>query len=162
MTNNVGKADMVKLLDKIDNMSPDYVNTVSEEIFQKQPFFLTVLLGYRFDVSPEELDEIMKMYFLVWEYFRKNPKVGLKKITERDFEAAQRRHIQMLKYSQGESARSREQLYSDNWDNVQGKALVAMIILRIHERPVLASMDEDKRGIVLIGIKSFIECFEAL
>ncbi len=37
-----------------------------------------------------------------------------------------------------------------------------MIVFRIRERPVLVKMDKEKCGTILVGIKSFIECFEAL
>lgn len=155
-------SDLVGLLAKIDSIGPEYVNTISDEIYEKQPFFLTVLLGYRFDVSAEELDEIMKIYFLMWEYFKKNGNVLVKQVTEKDFEAAQRRHIRMLKYAEGEPVISRQQIYSDNWDNVRTKGLMAVIFLRIKERPVLATMDAEKKAMVLVGIKCFIECFDEL
>jgi len=154
--------EMASLMIKIDNIGPDYVKAVSAEMFQYQPFFLTVLLGYRTDVSLEELEDIMKIYFLIWEYFGKNPGVRAKEITEKDFEAAQLRHINMLKYAEGESLSSRIELYLHNWDYVNSKSLVAMIVFRIRERPSLAKMDKEKCGIILTGIKSFIECFEAL
>lgn len=153
-------SDMAALMNKIDNIGPEYVNAVSSEMFQYQPFFLSVLLGYRTDVSLEELEEIMKIYFLIWEYFGKNPGVRVKQITKKDFEAAQLRHIKMLKYAEGESPSSRIELYLKNWNNVKSKSLVAMIVFRIRERPLFAKMDKETCGIILIGIKSFIECFE--
>jgi hypothetical protein len=50
--------ELAALITKIDDIDANYVNVVSEEIFKQQPFFLTVLLGYRFNVLPEELEEI--------------------------------------------------------------------------------------------------------
>lgn len=157
-----GMSEIVALMNKIDNIGPEYVNTVSAEMFQYQPFFVTVLVGYRTDVSLDELEEMMKIYFLIWEYFGKNPGVRVTQITEKNFEAVQLRHIKMLKDAQGGLPDARRELYANDWDYVKSKSLAAMIVLRIRERPVLAKMDKEKRGIILVGIKSFIECFEAL
>lgn len=93
-------AESIKRIDQIDS---DYVNSISDEIFRCQPFFLTVLLGHRIDVSMEELEEIMKIYFLVWEFFRLKPKVQTIKVTESNFNKILNRNIKMLKYSEGES-----------------------------------------------------------
>jgi hypothetical protein len=57
---------VAELVNKIDAIDADYVNKISDEIFHMQPFFLTVLLGYRFDTTPIELEEIMRIFFLIW------------------------------------------------------------------------------------------------
>ena len=70
---NSETSELAGLIRKIDTLDAQYVNRICEEIFKHQPFFLTVLLGYRADVSPQELEEIMKIYFLIWEENPKNP-----------------------------------------------------------------------------------------
>jgi hypothetical protein len=155
-------AEMHELLRKLDCIGPEYVNTISAEIYDRQPFFLTVLLGYRFDVLPEELDEIMRIYFLIWEYFKKDPNIQKKKVGEENFNIIQRRHIQMFKYAGGESEDAKLLLYSDDWNSLRSKALVAAIIFQFTERPVLTKMNVERKAIILVGIKSFIECFEGL
>jgi hypothetical protein len=79
---------------------------VPDEIFRRQPFFLTVLLGYRLDVSSEELEEIMKIFFLIWEYFRPNQQVQSKKVKQKQFEKIMNRNLQMLKYMEGKIKRA--------------------------------------------------------
>ncbi|MFY9152976.1 MAG: hypothetical protein WAO52_13235 [Prolixibacteraceae bacterium] len=78
--NNFEETDqLVELIKRIDHIDAQYADTVSDEIFQRQPFFLSVLLGYQFDISKEEMEEIIKVYFLIWEYFRSNPNVQKKR-----------------------------------------------------------------------------------
>ena len=159
--------DEVKILagtiNKIDRMDEDYMNAVSDEIFALQPFFLTVLLGYSYDVSPEELEEIMKIYFLVWEYFRSNPNVRNRQVTESFFSKIQQKNIEMLKYSDGEPEENeRLEIYSYDLQNIKSKSLLAAIFFRFNERTILVNMDTNKKGAVLIGIKSFVECFEKI
>lgn len=151
-------AESIKKIDQIDS---EYVNSISDEIFKLQPFFLTVLLGHRQDISMEELEEIMKIYFLVWEYFRLKPNVQKKQVTESFFNKIQKRNFEMLKYSEGESTENEKlEIYSSDLQNLKSKSLLSAIFFRFNDRPTLRNMDIEKRGIILIGIKSFIECFE--
>lgn len=154
---------MAEAIKKIDHIDADYVNTVSDEIYKIQPFFLSVLLGYQYDVSMEELEEIMKIYFLVWEYFRLHPNIQKSQVTEADFSKIQKQNIEMLKYSEGEpSENDKLSLYATDLQHQKSKSLLTAVFFRFNERPILLKMDIEKRGAILIGIKSFIECFEKL
>jgi len=155
--------ELARLLTKIDNIGVEYFNEISDEIFKQQPFFLTVLLGYRLDTSTEELEEIMKIYFLIWEYFRQTKNVHTKKVTEAYFETIQNRNIHMLQYVEGEPEQNdRLKIYTSNLQNLKSKALLTAVLFRYNNRPVLSKMDEKKKGIILVGIKTFIECFETI
>lgn len=155
--------DLANVQIKIDNIDAAYVNLISDEIFQMQPFFLKVLLGYRLDITPMELEEIMKTYFLIWEYFRTNKKVQTKKVTEEHFETIQDKNIAMLQYADGElDDFDKMKIYSSDLSNLKSKALFTAVLYRFNERPVLLKIDEGKRAIILIGIKSFIESFETI
>ncbi len=155
--------ELAELLSKIDRIDSEYVKTISAEIFKQQPFFLAILMGYSLDVSPEELEEIMKIYFLIWEYFKSKNKVLNKKVTETYFEKIHSRNIKMLKYVEGEhTQQDKTNIYSDDLQNLESKALLTSILLRYNNRPVLIKMDETSKGIILLGIKSFIECFETI
>lgn len=154
---------LAALLAKVDNLNEETVHRLSDEMFQSQPFFLAVLLGYRLDVTPEELEEIMKIYFLIWEYFKGDKNVLTKKITEDDFEKTQTRHIAMLKYTDGESDEEEiSNIYARDLDKIKSKSLLAAVLFRYNTRPALMRMDGQTKGIILFGIKGFIECFEAL
>lgn len=153
-------AESIKKLDQIDS---DYVNSISDEIFNCQPFFLTVLLGHRIDVSMEELEEIMKIYFLVWEYFRLKPNIQTKKVTESHFNKILKRNIKMLRYSEGESKESDKlEIFAYDLQNLKSKSLMTSVFFRFNERPALLNMDIQQKGSIMIGIKSFIECFETI
>ena len=129
------------ILRKIDNIDADYVNLISDEIFQYQPFFLSALLGLRLDVTPAELDEVMKIYF----------------------EMIQLRHIEMLRYMDDEfSQKEIGEITSSDLENVKSKVLLTAVLIRYDTRPVLMRMNDEMKGIVFIGVKSFIEYFEKL
>jgi hypothetical protein len=148
---------------KIDQIDADYVDSVSDEIYKLQPFYLTVLLGHRLDVSMEELEEIMKIYFLVWEYFRLKPNIQIKQVTESLYSKIQKKNLEMLKYSEGEfKDKDKSEVYSYDLQDLKSKSLFTAIMYRFNERRILLNMDVKKKGAIMIGIKSFIECFEML
>ncbi|OFX27565.1 MAG: hypothetical protein A2033_14870 [Bacteroidetes bacterium GWA2_31_9] len=137
-------AESIKKIDQIDS---NYVNSVSDEIFSCQPFFLTVLLGHRIDVSMGELEEIMKIYFLVWEYFRLKPNIQTKKVTEFNFNKILKRNIKMLKYSEGESKEiDKLEIFAYDLQNLKSKSLMTSVFFRFNERPTLLNMDIQKKS----------------
>lgn len=151
------------LIDRIDKIDAEYVNVISDEIFKQQPFVLTVLLGYKPDVTETELEELMKIFFLIWEYFKAKNKLPAKKITQESFEKIQKKNIQMLKYSEGEQNQAAKmEVYSCDLQNLKSNSLMTAIFYRFQNYPVLVKMDKEKKGIILIGVKSFIESFETI
>lgn len=153
-------ADYIK---RIDAMDAKYVDVASDEIFLKQPFFLSVLLGYRFDVSSLELEEIMKIYFMIWEYFKSSPGVQTTQVSEDFFERIQAKTIKLLSYLEVEtSQQKKERIISADLSSFRSKALITAVLFLYQSRPVLLQMKENVRAIVLINIRSFIECFESL
>lgn len=160
-TNDITK--VAELVIKLAQIDADYVNNAADEIFRYQPFYLTVLIGYRFNLSTEELEEIMKSYFLIWEYFKSNPNIKRKKVTEDQYNKIEDRHIEMLKYSEEEiDVNARDILYVQDIQNVKSKALLSAIFGDFNSKPVLLKMDIQTKFSIIIGIKCFIECFETI
>jgi len=152
-----------KLLKRIDSVDKQYVSSAFEELEQFQPFLLSLLLGYHLDLNTSELDEVIKVYLIVWEYFKDKRNIKERQLTEMQFEEAQKRNIDFFKYLDTE--RSKEDFInttSINLENIQSKALIAGILLRFDITPVLSNLKGDMKGIVIIGIKSLIECFEEI
>ncbi len=143
-------AESIKKIDQIDS---DYVSFISDEIYSRQPFFFSVLLGYRIDVTMEELEEIMKIYFLVWEYFRFKPNVQTIKVTESYFKKVLMKNIKMLKYSEGETKEiDKLDIFASDLQTLKSKSLMTSVFFRFNERPTLLKMDIQKKGSIIIGI----------
>lgn len=161
---DINETDEVgKLLKRIDSVDQQYISSAYEKLEQFQPFLLSLLLGYHLDLDTSELDEIIKVILIVWEYFKDKRNIKKRQITEMQFEEAQKRNIDFFKYLDTE--RSKEDFIkttSINLENIQSKALIAGILLRFDVTPVLSNFKGDLKGMVLIGIKSLIECFEEI
>jgi hypothetical protein len=151
------------LLKQCDTIESKEANLLYDEIYEEQPFLLSVLLGYRFDVSVFELEEIIKLYFLIWKYFKIIKPGKRPRITESDFTKIERRNIQMLTYADGETNETdKQEIYGADIQHIKSKALLTAILFRWNERPNLQQMNTAAKGTVLIGVKSFIDCFESV
>lgn len=162
-TNNDFKEaeDIAKMLLKIEKSNSLNLVELTQDIYAKQPFLLAVMHGYSLDMTDEEYQEIFLIHLLIWEYFKSKGKIPSKKITEQEFEKIQMRHIQMLKYTEGESNMADiAQIYADDLNKIQSKALFTAVLYSFDTRPSLNKIDPKMKGIVLIGVKTFIECFE--
>lgn len=95
-------ARVVQLIKKVATIDGAYVNNESETIAMKQPFLISLLLGYRLDMKETELEEVMRIIFLIWEYFKGFKQIGQIRISERQYERLKLRNINMLKYFEGE------------------------------------------------------------
>jgi hypothetical protein len=130
---------------------------------QYQPFLLSILLGYRFDLKPEEHGEIIKIGLLIWEYFRENKNIRNKKLTEQHFERIQKRNLGMLKYLEGESDPAELlNITAIDLEYLKSKALLSGIFYRFDTQPIFMKIDSGTRGTILIGMKSIIECLEEI
>lgn len=150
------------LLKKIEAYDAAYVIALSEDIYERQPFVLSVLLGYHTDVTPLELEELTKSYFLIWEYFKDKKNIQTKRITKKMFEKIHHRNISMLKYAEGESDVQRAIIYDHDLQHLKSKALMTAILFRFKSHPNLSNMGAEMKSMILIGIKTFIECFEII
>ena len=153
-------AEIIKKIDKLDIRQ---IERILDEMYVQQPFFLSVILGYRYDVNGDEFDEIVKLHLYLWEYFRKNKKLCEKKVTNTSYEKAERKHLEMLKYTSEETNKEEiKNIYANDLQNLNSKSLWALMLYKFNSEPVLQKMSMKKKGPVLIEIKSFIECFENL
>ena len=154
---------IAQLVKKIEQIDEKYVNEESDKILQKQPFLVSLILGYRFDLKPLELEEIMKIIFLIWEFFKKYHQTKTEKITEAQFIRIQQRNVNMLKYfGEEQGINSKLEVISADLENLNSKALFTGVIFQFDQKVALLNMKNKTRGIVLVGLKSLIECFEEI
>lgn len=154
---------IAQLIKKIDNIDALYVNSESEIISQKQPFLISLLLGYRLDLKENELEEMMKIILLIWEYFKSFDQILRVKVSQKRFEEIQQRNIHMLKYFEGEHGENAQNiLVESDLSHLHSKALLTGIFLQFNHKKSLTELKNKEKGIILIGMKSLIECFDEI
>lgn len=141
---------IISIFDNITKHENDrkWAETVTDELYIYQPFLLSVMMGFKFDLSPEELAEATTLHIAIWEYFKIDPKVKSKKITMDQFQRLVDSNMQL-------QAKKPQ-------DIIEVALLFNVIIERFGKRPVLSRMKTQSKGQLIIGTKSFIECFQEL
>ena len=157
------QADIEKvnqILNNADFIKPDYLIKEREKIFENQPFLISLIMGYNQDLIPTETDEITKLILIVWEYF-KYTKSNQKKITPKRYEEFQNRNMHLLKYMESEPLTEQNSILKSDIENLKSKVLFSVIAHEFDTSKPLLEMNPKTRGIVYIGVKSLVECFDA-
>lgn len=69
----------------------------------------------------------------------------------------------MLKYYEGEQGQKASmELISNDLKNLKSKSLFGGIVFQFFEKASLSEMENEDRGIILVGMKTLIECFEEI
>jgi|SRR6185437_4239751 len=153
-------AGIVTYVDKQQN-DLAFANRVTDEIYLHQPFLLSTIKGYKMDLSPEPLDALVKLYLILWEYFKDEPNVRKVAITQQQYEKAEGLQIAMLQSLERlASEKQKEMAVTNNLNRIISKALIALMFAEFKERKALNALDPQTKGILLVGLKSFIQCFE--
>ena len=152
-----------RIIQKVEKIDANYVSSESEIINQKQPFLISLLLGFRDDLKETELEEIMKIIFIIWEYFKSSDQINKTMISENLYSKILKRNINMLKYLEGEdNSSSISEITEIDLSNLRSKALFSGIIFQFKNKRPLIEMNNKIKGYVLIGMKSLIECFDEI
>ena|SRR5690554_3694222 len=140
-------ARVAHLIKKVDAIDGVYVNEESDKIAQKHPFLISMLLGYRLDLKPTELEEMMRIIFLIWEYFKDLKQMGNSKITMAQFEKIKLRNITLLKYLEDEQ--SSEGMFTtveSDLDHLKSKALFTGVLFQMNHKKALLEMKSELKG----------------
>lgn len=152
-------AEIIKFCDTADLKT---LEQVADQIYRYQPFVISIFLGYKDEVDIYQHDEILRILIIIWSFFKDRKNVKSTQITEKQFEARQRKNVAFLKYLQGEPRQAQPQTTADNLGALKSKALFTAVLFKLKEGPALKEVDAELSPIILLGMKSLIESFEEL
>jgi len=146
---------------EIDNVDLIEASKISERIVKKQPFIMSLLIGYKFDVKEEQLNEIMKMLFIIFLFFEKQTKIDKYQINPIDFESHQKKNIKFLKYFSTEPNKETQVKSNELYlSNLRFKSLFTGILMMSNTSVNFRTLSPELRGIIIIGMKTLIDCLE--
>jgi hypothetical protein len=154
---------VAELINFVDQMDISSFDKESDVLYQKQPFFLSLILGYNFDINKAELGEVIKVIYIIWEYFKGHEKAMKIQVTKQQYERIMARNAHMLKYMEGEPmAKQKSATIGSDLDHLKSKALLTRIFFRFKTNKTLLGIQSEKAGIILIGMKTLIQCMEEI
>ena len=143
--------------------NPAYANKVTDEIYKYQPFILSVLLGYKMDFQLEELAPLVKLYLLIWLFYRDQRSVKNIPITPDRYMIAEESTVRMLqKIETAKTEKQKDEILNKDLNSTSSKALLAMIFLQFRENIILEKLNKKTQGAIIVGIRSFILCFDEI
>jgi len=152
-----------EIIKKINNIDAGYANSELDIIFQQQPFLISLILGYKIDLKAEEQEEMIKIIFIIWEYFKHSKVVNRIKISQSIFEKIQLRNTHLLKYLEGAPGQEeKSKVVASDLAHLNSKALLSGLFLRFNTQIDLNTMNAETKGILMLGMKSLVECFEEI
>lgn len=152
-----------QLIEKVHQIDEEHLENELDVIYQQQPFIISLLLGYQVELNKPELEEIIKVVILIWEYFKNQQKIKQAKISESQFMRIEQKNIHMLEYFKGEAGESEKiQFVASDLGNLRSKPLFTAVLTQLNQKRGILNMNEEIRGIVFIGLKGLIECFEEI
>lgn len=102
-------------------------------------------------------------YVIITQLIKKVEQIEHKKISETQFERIQQRNVYMLKYYEGEKGKNAKMnVVAADLMHLKSKSLFTGILFQFYYKSVLININEENRGIILVGLKSLIECFEEI
>ena len=139
------------IFEKMNRLEYDFAwaNQITDELMVHQPFLASMMAGYKFDLPPQEMDEVLKLYVAVWEFFKTDPIAKVTAITESQFDRLHTFNVNLM-------------TKNDSVDGATISVLLSVIIQRFGTRPTFKQMNVQKLGALIVGIKSTIECFQEL
>ena len=151
-----------ELIKKVDKIGLTEASEITDRIVKNQPFIMSLLLGYKFDVKAEQLNDIMKMLFVIYLFFEKKTDVSKNQIDSKEFESYEKRNIQFLKYFSGEPTKKNQLETNEQYlSNLNYKSLFTGILFMSNTQIGLKKMNSETKGIVILGMKTLIDCLEA-
>lgn len=154
--------DLKQILDKIDANPKNHFSQIIDELYQYQPFLLSLIMGYQPDLHHNEFEEITQVYSIIWEFFKGKKNIKRKKLTVNRFEEIEKNNIHFFRYLELSDRKDKNFALKNDLQKQASKALLTVIFQRFTSRPILLGMNEDHRAIILVGLKSTIEGLEEI
>lgn len=152
---------LAKSISTIDQINFDEESSMADEMLKYQPFFFNVLLGEQNDLTKEEFKEVRKIYFLIWDYFRLQPNMQTRELTQDDFYKSLNKNLQMMQQSESLNTQNKKaELFQKDLQNLKSKALMAAVLMRFNKQSPLVKLNATIRSQMFVSFKSFIDCFD--
>ncbi len=155
------KHSLFKTRERLEQNDIGLITQLSDELNKYQPLVLAIMLSLQEKHPLHTVDELMKLYFLIWSHFRSVPACLKRQLSEDTFEAAYKRNLNMLKYLEGESIQDEKtKITQSDLLKVKSRDLLAMILHCLNHWPQLKQLSTRDKSLELLAMKSLIESFE--
>ena len=155
------------LIHLVNMMEQKEIKDVIDRMTKNQPFILSILLSYEPHFKKANLDEMMKMFLVIYLFFEEKTDIGKKPIDEAAYKACKEKNRQFVKYFAGEQGFENQLQTSRLYlSNLRFKSLFAGMIKMsnvqydLEELELTEEPDSKFPWISIIATKALIDCLE--
>jgi hypothetical protein len=147
----------------MEDLDPDTIPALVDELGHKQPFLLTYLMATGHDIlSEQESEALLFMGVMIWQILNRIYN-NIAVISGNDLDSHENKNIQMLEYLAGES----ESDFLDTVEKIMSKyhqpELLRFIISKLNEEPDRGiELSDENMGMIVIYLKTVIDCFDEI
>jgi len=156
-------AKVASLIRMIELQDQVYFLKVLDEMHEFQPFLLSVLIGYQYDLTPLQHEKVIKIFALIWEYFGDHENLRKKQIRESDLKQIVAGSLHTLQsYDKETSTDGKNAAFNEDMARINATKLYLAIFYLINSDKEFDNMGVIERTYLAMGLKHIIECIEAL
>lgn len=165
-TKNVTPGEFISvssIADRIIKHDREYLSALMQELISLQPDFTAGMMESVTGLRPEETDDILTLYLVVWGFSRQFSSCRGQSVGHQQFDRVQKKNISMFRYLDQEDDLDLfgEIVYSDQ-NNPHFRLLMKFISDFLLSRPSLTNMNPKTFVHLFIDLKSYVGCFEEL
>ena len=149
-----------EMIEKVDAFELEELSNLWAEVIKNQPFLHRFLFSYESDMSLEMLIEFQRIVAMIYLHFKDFPKFKTLKIWDNDYEMEEKRNADFIHYFSGEDDAGQVNTALSDLMKLKSKGLYFGIVTKFESYPLLSTIDPFDKTIMLLEIKSLIECFE--
>jgi hypothetical protein len=146
---------------RIDADELGYMEELLNEILECQPFMASMMLGFHHDLKPAESDAVIRIFLIIWSFYRKYPAVRINPLTEARYEEVLLRNLKRVEYAGGEEDQEQfRQVIRLDVNGMKSKSLYTIIVHRFDTLQILKEIEIMEKGQLWMGTKALIDCLD--
>jgi len=145
---------------KMSTMSWQEITELTNLMRKQQPFVLAYLLAAGHEIfNQDEREQLLYLGVVIWQIMSQGSK-PLTKITGDTLDGVEKANIEMLEYLAGESETDFMDTLRQVVNNYPQPEVLKYVVEALVEEPEEGSLiREEKKGYILIYLKTIIDCF---
>ncbi len=130
-----------------------------ERLAKRQPFLMSMLIGYHKDLSPQVFEVVARCLLIVWRFHEDAGRDRIP-ITAEGYERARDRNLRMLHYAQGEpDLCATMAVYKLDLEAKPGRMVTAALRRIFSHDPALNGQSTSSRGERLVELNALNDLF---
>lgn len=152
-------ARLAPIIAEVNGLDVPRMDVLLERLVKRQPFIMSMLLGYHAAHNPQVFDAIARCILIVWRFHESSGRDGTP-ITQDRYEAMMRSNLAMLKYAEGEpGAGGAKAVFANDLATKRGRSVLAALQGILMAQTEMLEQGLPVKGQLLLELSTLNDCF---